>query len=86
MLFRSHGDPEGNFVVGGDITNPHQIAAAILENPAYDGGAINLVTCYGELGSAQELRRILGVRVTASQLDVDLDPHTGYLRETPWMQ
>jgi hypothetical protein len=78
-----HGDAEGNFRVNGMITHPQQIADAILENPDYNGDLINLVTCHGACGAAQELGDILGVAVTASSLEVDLDPITGLLREWP---
>jgi hypothetical protein len=76
-----HGDTEGNFAVNGMITNAQQIADAILENPGYGGGAINLVTCHGACGAAKELGDILGVPVIASIYKVDLSPVTGLLRE-----
>ena len=78
-----HGDADGNFRVNGMITNSQQIADAILENPDYSGEPISLVTCNGACGAAQELGEILGVSVTASLFDVDLDPITGLLREWP---
>jgi RHS repeat-associated protein len=76
-----HGDQAGNFRVNGDITNPNQIADAIRSNPYYEGGPINLVTCHGACGAAQELQEIMGVHVNASPFRVDLDPWTGSLRE-----
>lgn len=76
-----HGDEMGNFRVDGMITHPQQIADAVRENPFYDGGPINLVTCHGSCGPAQELREILGVPVTSSPFRVDLSPRTGVLRE-----
>jgi len=75
-----HGDTAGNFRVNGDITHPQQIADAILGNPGYDGGPINLVTCHGACGAAQELQEIMGVPVNALPGLVDLDPATGLLR------
>jgi RHS repeat-associated protein len=77
-------DGEGQFIVDGNITNPQQIADAVLSNSDYvEGTPINLVTCYGGCGPAQELSEILGVPVNASQGLVDLDPETGLLREWP---
>lgn len=79
-----HGDEFGNFRVDGMITHPQQIADAILENPHYKGGPIQLVTCHGATGAAQELSDILGVEVrNASPHQVDLDPRTGLVREWP---
>ena len=76
-----HGDEAGNFRVNGDITNPNQIADAIRGNPNSGGGPINLVTCHGACGAAQELQGIMGVPVNASPFRVDLDPWSGFLRE-----
>jgi RHS repeat-associated protein len=76
-----HGDEEGNFIVNGQITNPNQIATAVLGNPNYSGQAINLVTCYGARGAADELQTILGVSVRSLANKVDLDPLTGVLRD-----
>ena len=76
-----HGDVAGNFRVNGDSTNPNQIADAIRGNPNYGGGPINLVTCHGACGAAQELQGIMGVPVNASPFRVDLDPWSGFLRE-----
>ncbi|MCW3841999.1 DNRLRE domain-containing protein [Micromonospora yasonensis] len=77
-----HGDKEGNFRVNGMITHPQQVADAILENPSYRrGDPINLVTCHGACGAAQDLGNILGVPVNASLHEVDLHPRTGLLRE-----
>jgi RHS repeat-associated protein len=78
-----HGDRDGNFRVDGMITHPQQIADAVMENPYYDGGPINLVTCHGSCGAAQDLRELLGGPVTSSPFRVDLDPATGVLREWP---
>jgi hypothetical protein len=74
-------DGEGQFIVDGNVTNPQQIADAVLSNPNYAGGPINLVTCYGGCGPAQELSEILGVPVNAGSGLVDLDPGSGLLRE-----
>ncbi|MEU5903294.1 WXG100 family type VII secretion target [Micromonospora sp. NPDC047467] len=51
-----HGTDEGYFVPGkvsadgahmdGNATNAAQIAAAVRDNPAYDGGPLRLVSCY----------------------------------------
>jgi hypothetical protein len=54
---------------------------AIRSNPNYGGGPINLVTCHGACGAAQELQEIMGVPVNASPFRVDLDPWSGFLRE-----
>jgi RHS repeat-associated protein len=78
-----HGDMEGNFRVNGMITHPQQIADAIWSNPDYRGGPINLATCFGARGAAQELGGIMGVPINASPHLVDLDPLTGLLREFP---
>ncbi|HWU32162.1 MAG TPA: RHS repeat-associated core domain-containing protein [Marmoricola sp.] len=75
-----HGDAEGNFRVNGNITHPQQIADAILGNPGYRGGPINLVTCHGACGAAQELSEIMGVHVNALTGPVDLHPVTGLIR------
>ncbi|MFZ2503066.1 MAG: RHS repeat-associated core domain-containing protein [Nocardioides sp.] len=75
-----HGDTAGNFVVNGNITHPQQIADAVLGNPGYRGGPINLVTCHGACGAAQELSEIMGVPVNSMSGLVDLDPVTGLLR------
>jgi hypothetical protein len=71
------------FFVNGLPTHAQQIADAVLGNPDYAGGPINLVTCGGACGPAQELGEILGVDVRASSGNVDLDPGTGSLRELP---
>ena len=71
---------EVQFMVNGNFTNVHQIADAVLANPAYRGGPVNLVTCFGACGPAQELGGILGVRVTALPGKADLHPVTGLLR------
>jgi hypothetical protein len=76
-----HGDEAGNFRVNRAITHPNQIADAIRSNPDYAGGQINLVTCHGACGAAQELQEILGVPINSSFFRVDLDPITGVLRE-----
>ena len=78
-----HG-ADGNFMVNGVATHPQQIADAVLANPAYTGGPINLVTCGGACGPAQELEEILGASVRARPGNVDLDPTTGFLRDLPW--
>jgi hypothetical protein len=79
-----HGDADGNFRVDGMITHPQQIADAVRENPHYDGGPIQLVTCHGACGAAGELGTALGAEVrNASPHMVDLDPRTGAVREWP---
>ena len=79
-----HGDQDGNIRVDGMITHPQQIADALLENPEYDGGPVQLVMCHGACGAASELSEILGVEVrNASPHMVDLDPRTGLIREWP---
>ncbi|MDI3419941.1 RHS repeat-associated core domain-containing protein [Streptomyces sp. B-S-A12] len=78
------GDDLGNFRVDGMITHPQQIADAVLENPHYRGGPIQLVTCHGANGAARELGEILGVEVrNASAHMVDLDRRTDLVREWP---
>jgi len=72
---------EAYFTVNGMVTHPQQIADAVLGNPAYEGGPINLVTCFGACGLAQELRQILGVEVNARPNKVDLHELTGRLRD-----
>ncbi len=75
---------DGHFRVDGMITHPQQIADALLENPHYTGGPVQLVTCHGGRGAAQELAAILGVDVrNASEHMVDLNPRTGLIREWP---
>jgi len=75
-------DGEGQFKTNGMLTHPRQIADAVLENPAYFRGTpINLVTCYGYCGPAQELQSILKVPVKSYPGLVDLDPGTGVLRD-----
>jgi hypothetical protein len=75
-------DGESQFLVNGIITHPNQIAEAVLANPAYLRGVpINLVTCHGACGTAQELGEILGVQVHARAGFVDLHPDTGVLRD-----
>ncbi|MFE7131044.1 putative T7SS-secreted protein [Streptomyces sp. NPDC057638] len=79
-----HGDTDGNFRVDGMITHPQQIADAVLENPHYKGGPIQMVTCHGGVAAARELSEILGVEVRhASPHMVDIDPDTGLVREWP---
>jgi len=79
-----HGDEMGNFRVDGHITHPEQIAQLVRENPHYDGGAIQIVSCHSACGSAEELAEAMGVKVTgASKHLVDLDPTTGTVREWP---
>jgi hypothetical protein len=78
-----HGD-KAEFMIDGVTTHPQQIADAILSNPDYHGGPINLVSCGAACGSAQELSEILGVPVTAYSGRVDIDPTGGFLRELPW--
>jgi RHS repeat-associated protein len=79
-----HGDEMGNFRVDGLAVHPQQIADAILENPGYTGGPIQLVSCHSANGAARELGEILGVHVNVtSPHTVDLDPATGLLRDFP---
>ncbi|MFF8280825.1 FG-GAP-like repeat-containing protein [Streptomyces lateritius] len=79
-----HGDEQGNFRVDGNITHPQQIADLVRENPYYDGGPVQLVTCHGACGAASELSAALGgVEVrNASPHQVDLD-RNGTVREWP---
>lgn len=76
-------DGEAKFLVNGIPTHPNQIAEALFSNPEYLRGVtpVNLVTCHGACGLAQELRGILGVSVNARAGFVDIDPVTGVLRE-----
>jgi hypothetical protein len=69
-------------VTNGMPTHTQQIADAVLSNPAYvRGSPVQLVTCHGACGLADELSQALGgARVTASPYRVDLDPATGLLR------
>ena len=55
----------------------------MLANPSYvPGSPIQLVTCYGACGLADELSQALGgAKVTASPHQVDLAASTGLLRE-----
>ncbi|MCL7381280.1 DUF6531 domain-containing protein [Streptomyces sp. 35G-GA-8] len=80
-----HGNEQGEFIVDGKITHPQQIADLVRENPYYDGGPIQLVTCHGACKAAGELSEALGgVEVrNASGHQVDLDRRTGKVREWP---
>jgi RHS repeat-associated protein len=79
-----HGDKSGNFRVNGMITHPQQIADAVRSNPYYNGGPINLVSCYASRCTAGELREILNApQITSSPFRVDLHPRAGTLREWP---
>ncbi|MGC4866230.1 WXG100 family type VII secretion target [Micromonospora sp. DT53] len=78
-----HGTDQGYFVPGkvsadganmdGNATNAAHIAAAVRENPAYDGGSLRLVSCYAgtvkpDLDAAplgQQVADELGVSVLA---------------------
>ena len=73
---------QANFVTNGMPTHTQQIADAVLSNPGYvRGSPVQLVTCRGACGLADELSQALGgARVTASPHLVDLDPATGLLR------
>jgi hypothetical protein len=73
---------QANFVTNGMPTHTQQIADAVLSNPSYvRGSPVQLVTCHGACGLADELSHALGgARVTASPHLVDLDPATGLLR------
>jgi RHS repeat-associated protein len=72
---------EVQFRVNGDFTHTQQIADAVLANPAYTRGTpINLVSCYGACGTAQELSAALGgVRVNALPVPVFLSTEKGLL-------
>jgi RHS repeat-associated protein len=80
-----HGNFDANgevqFVTNGNFTHTQQIADAVLANPAYTRGTpINLVSCYGACGTAQELSTALGgVRVNALPVTVYLDRTIGFL-------
>ena len=79
-----HGDEMGNFRVDGLVVHPQQIADAILENPHYTDGPIQLVSCHSANGAARELGEILGVQINVtSPHSVDLDPASGLLRDFP---
>jgi hypothetical protein len=75
-------DGQASVVTNGMPTHTQQIADAVLSNPAYvRGSPVQLVTCHGACGLADELFQALGgARVTASPYRVDLDPATGLLR------
>ncbi len=70
------------FSTNGMPTNVNQIAQAVLDNPDYvPGTPIQLVTCHGACGLADDLSAALGgTTVTALDDIVDLDPFTGLLR------
>ncbi len=53
---------ETRFVVDGVPIDANQIADAILNNPNYSGGPINLVTCGGSCGPADERPAFLASR------------------------
>ena len=75
---------EIQFYVNDNFSHAQQIADAVSANPAYTGGPINLVTCYGACGPAQELSAALGgVQVNALSVQVDLNARTGLLRGWP---
>ncbi|MEV1076080.1 WXG100 family type VII secretion target [Micromonospora parva] len=83
-----HGTDQGYFVPGkvsadgvhmdGNATNAAQIAAAVRENPAYDGGPLRLVSCYAGTVKpdvdaaplAQQVADELGVSVLAPTVRV----------------
>nr|WP_274611179.1 RHS repeat-associated core domain-containing protein [Rathayibacter toxicus] len=69
-----HGSEDGQFIVNGLPTNPHQIADAILENPHYTPGQpIRLVSCHAKTNTAGELEEILGVPILSDHRPVALD-------------
>jgi RHS repeat-associated protein len=75
---------EGVFWVNNMPTHPQQVADALLGNPAYRAGTpVQLVTCYGACGLAQELGAILGAPVKALPAPVELHPGTGLLKLSP---
>jgi len=75
-------DDEAYFSADQTLIHPQQVADAILSNPEYSGGPINLVSCYGAKGTAAELEDILGVPVNAKMGRVRLNPKTGALEES----
>ena len=83
-----HGTEEGDFVVNEIFVHEQQVAQALVDNPAYDGGPLNLVVCHGACGPAQKLRtslRELGFdpppAMDARPNEVELDPVTGALND-----
>lgn len=76
-------DGQAQFVTNGLPTHPQQIADAVLSNPSYvPGSPVQLVTCHGACGLADELSDALrGAPVRAVPGRVDIDPVTGLLRE-----
>ncbi len=78
--------PAASFTwAGGRYHTPQQIADLVRENPYYDGGPSQLVTCHGACKAADEPSDALGgVEVrNASGHQVDLDPRTGKVRGWP---
>jgi RHS repeat-associated protein len=78
-----HGNTEGQFVIDGQITHAGQVAEAIRNNPAYEGGPINLVTCHAACGVGPELEQIMGVPVRSMEGQVRLNAQTSLLEENP---
>lgn len=75
---------EGVFWVNNMPTHPLQVADALLGNPAYRAGTpVQLVTCYGACGPAEELAAILGAPVKALRAPVELHSGTGLLKSSP---
>lgn len=76
-------DGQAQFMTNGLPTHPQQIADAVLSNPSYvPGSPVQLVTCHGACGIADELSGALGgAPVRAVPGRVDIDPVTGLLRE-----
>lgn len=78
----AYGTPT-EFFVNELRTHPQQIADAILGNPAYKGGPVNLVTCFGNCGPAQALQEILGVEVKSADGFARISPKTNTLQSSP---
>ena len=74
-------DGEAQFMVNGMATHPNQIASALFANPSYiRGTSVQLATCYGACGLAQQIEAIIGAPVSSLSVRVDISPVTGLLR------
>ena len=74
-------DGEAQFMVNGMVTHPNQIAEALFANPSYiRGTSVQLATCYGACGLAQQIETIIGAPVSSLSVRVDISPVTGLLR------
>ncbi|NJC12658.1 uncharacterized protein YukE [Micromonospora profundi] len=88
-----HGTDEGYFVPGkvsaggahmdGNATDAAQIAAAVRENPAYDGGPLRLVSCYAGTVKSDLDAVPLGQRV-ADELGVSVLAPTARVGTQRW--